>query len=175
MALWKRCRLFNAIASTNGLAESGIVTTTSGIGAARRKYAPPLPASERPVELNQVTIPCIAYEASVSFYKTLGFRQIVDSPPRYARFETKNGTTFSVHSAEGPGNPDYVIYFEVDDVDAVVGQLKSKGLVFDLEPRDQSWLWREAYLHDPAGNRICIYHAGQYRRFPPWRTRTENE
>jgi hydroxymethylpyrimidine/phosphomethylpyrimidine kinase len=34
---------------------------------------------------------------------------------------------------------------------------------------DQRWLWREAYLRDPAGNVLCIYHAGTNRRFPPWR------
>ena len=36
-------------------------------------------------------------------------------------------------------------------------------------PTDQSWLWREAYLKDPDGNLICLYHAGANRRFPPWR------
>jgi len=34
---------------------------------------------------------------------------------------------------------------------------------------DQRWLWREACLNDPAGNRICIYHAGENRRYPPWK------
>jgi hydroxymethylpyrimidine/phosphomethylpyrimidine kinase len=24
-------------------------------------------------------------------------------------------------------------------------------------------------LKDPAGNVVCIYHAGQNRRYPPWR------
>jgi hydroxymethylpyrimidine/phosphomethylpyrimidine kinase len=33
----------------------------------------------------------------------------------------------------------------------------------------QRWLWREAWLRDPAGNSICLYHAGDNRRFPPWR------
>lgn len=62
-----------------------------------------------------------------------------------------------------------VIYFEVDDVDATVNKLKDAGLKFDSEPTDQEWLWREAYLKDPSGNSLCIYHAGQNRRYPPWR------
>jgi hydroxymethylpyrimidine/phosphomethylpyrimidine kinase len=127
------------------------------------------------MELNQVTIPCTDYEASVSFYKKLGLRQIVDSPPRYARFETKNGATFSLHSANGPDNPHFVVYFEVDDVDEVVGKLQSLGLAFDQEPIDQPWLWRESYLRDPAGNVLCIYHAGENRRYPPWRIDIETE
>jgi predicted enzyme related to lactoylglutathione lyase len=94
----------------------------------------------------------------------------VDSPPRYARFETKSGTTLSIHAAESNrSGSDFVIYFEVEDVDATVTTLKKAGLHFDKEPEDQSWLWREAYLKDPAGNMVCIYHAGQNRRYPPWR------
>ena len=127
------------------------------------------------MELNQVTIPCTDYDASVSFYKKLGLRQIVDSSPKYARFETKNGATFSIHSAVGPSNPHFVVYFEVDDVDAVVGNLKGMGLIFDQEPIDEPWLWRESYLRDPAGNAICIYHAGENRRHPPWRIEIEAE
>lgn len=120
--------------------------------------------------LNQVTLPCTNYEASVAFYTTLGLRQIVDSPPRYARFETETGSTLSIHAAEVDAcSGATVIYFEVEDVDDTVEALRGKGLVFDSEPRDESWLWREATLSDPAGNRICIFHGGENRRFPPWR------
>ena len=122
------------------------------------------------MDQNQLTIPCADYEASVAFYTALGLRQIVDSPPRYARFETDAGNTFSIHKVESIATPSgVVIYFEVDDVDATVGKLKENGLKFDSDPVDQSWLWREAYIDDPAGNRICIYHAGENRRHPPWR------
>ncbi|MEO1522796.1 MAG: hypothetical protein AAFU78_18740 [Cyanobacteria bacterium J06633_2] len=40
---------------------------------------------------------------------------------------------------------------------------------FDSEPTDQPWLWREAHLRDPDGNRLILYHAGEYRKNPPWR------
>ena len=122
------------------------------------------------MDLNQVTVPCLDYEASVGFYKQLGLTQIVDSPPRYARFETSAGTTLSIHSVDiEPACTETVIYFEVNDVDAAVSRLEDKGLEFDTPPTDQRWLWREVYLHDPAGNRICIFHAGENRRYPPWR------
>jgi hydroxymethylpyrimidine/phosphomethylpyrimidine kinase len=65
--------------------------------------------------------------------------------------------------------------FEVDDVDAVVRDLKSKGLTFEADPIDQEWLWREAYLRDPSGNWLCIYHAGESRRFPAWRVKDPGE
>ena len=47
--------------------------------------------------------------------------------------------------------------------------LKTAGLQFESEPQDQPWLWREAYLRDPAGNRICLFRAGANRQNPPWR------
>lgn len=68
------------------------------------------------MDLNQVTVPCTDYAVSVQFYRRLGLRQIVDSPPQA-----------------------------------------------------QPWLWREARLRDPAGNPICLFHAGERRMNPPWR------
>ena len=122
------------------------------------------------MDLNQVTVPCTDYAASVEFYRKLGLRLIVDSPPRYARFESSAGSTLSIHAVETvPESSGITIYFEVDDVDSTVRDLQGNGLEFDAEPIDQSWLWREAYLRDPAGNVICIFHAGENRRNPPWR------
>jgi predicted enzyme related to lactoylglutathione lyase len=62
-----------------------------------------------------------------------------------------------------------VVYFELEDLDTTVQQLAATGLLFESGPQDQPWLWREAYLRDPAGNRICLFHAGENRRNPPWR------
>ena len=121
------------------------------------------------MDLNQVTVPCRDYDASVRFYATLGLRQIVDSPPRYARFEAPGGSTFSLHAVDEDVIAQIVVYFEVDDVDATVAELREQGIEFEGEPVDQQWLWREAYVLDPAGNRLCIYSAGENRRFPPWR------
>lgn len=123
------------------------------------------------MNLNQVTLPCTSYDASVAFYRQLGFKQIVASPPRYARFECESGATFSLHLSSVAQSPaeGAVIYFEVKNLDATIASLKDKGIQFDSDPVDQSWLWREAYLRDPAGNKLCLYFAGQNRRFPPWR------
>ena len=127
------------------------------------------------MELNQVTLPCTDYDASVRFYKLLGLTQIVDSPPRYARFEASGGTTLSIHSAGSSAeSAEVVIYFETANVDLEVRRLQNLGLKFETAPTDQHWLWREAYLRDPAGNLICIYHAGENRRYPPWRINEED-
>ena len=125
------------------------------------------------MNLNQVTMPSTNVQAAVEFYRRLGLRQIVDGLPDYARFECPEGeATFSVHRVERvQGGPGVVVYFECKDLDAAVEKLKSAGISFDAELRDQPWLWREAYLHDPDGNVICLYHAGANRRNPPWRVR----
>jgi catechol 2,3-dioxygenase-like lactoylglutathione lyase family enzyme len=122
------------------------------------------------MKLNQVTVGVQDYESAVRFYVKLGLRQIVHAPPHYARFETPSGETFSIELVEQTGCST-IIYFEVDDVDAFVAAL---DLPLTQEPVDQSWLWREARLADPFGNQICIYHAGQNRRFPPWRVDTKD-
>ena len=119
------------------------------------------------MKLNQVTVGTTDYAASVDFYTRLGLKQIVGSPPRYARFETPGGETFSIHLVDAVASTT-IVYFEVDDVDAFVAGL---DLPLTVEPADQDWLWREARLIDPSGNEICLYHAGENRRFPPWRLR----
>lgn len=121
------------------------------------------------MQLNQVTVGCTDYAASVAFYRALGLTQIVDAPPRYARFETPTGETFSIHMVDAMRPGGIVIYFEIETLDETVAALEAAGIAFDSAPHDESWGWREARLRDPAGNALCLYRAGDYRRFPPWR------
>ena len=48
-------------------------------------------------------------------------------------------------------------------------EIARAGIAFEHGPRNQPWMWREARLRDPDGNIIFFYHAGEARRFPPWR------
>ncbi len=123
------------------------------------------------MELNQVTLPCTDITTSIPFYQQLGLTLIVDSRPRYARFECPvGGATFSLHRVPtSAAESGVVVYFELADLDARVEELKAMGIVFQSGPTDERWLWREARLRDPDGNEICLYHAGENRRFPPWR------
>ena len=120
--------------------------------------------------LNQVTVTGTLYARSVEFYRLLGLKQIVDNPPDYARFETAGGATLSVQiDPEEKIIATTAIYLECDDLDQRVEQLARDGLAFEHGPRNQPWMWREARLRDPDGNIIFLYHAGEARRFPPWR------
>ena len=125
------------------------------------------------MNLNQVTIYTARPIETAEFFTKLGLILIVDSLPRYARFECPDGdSTLSINIADDrPASNDIVLYFECDDVDGEVARLKSLGLAFDEDPSDRDWLWRQAYLRDPNGNRICLFHAGENRKNPPWRVK----
>jgi len=117
--------------------------------------------------LNQVTLPLADFEASAAFYRLLGLRQIVDSAPRYARFESAGGATLSIETEEEiAGKP--VVFLECGDLDGAIARMRAGGIAVSA-PVMESWGWREARLTDPAGNAICLYQAGEQRRFPPWR------
>lgn len=117
--------------------------------------------------LNHVTLPTRDLSASEHFWRLLGLRQIVRADERYARFETEGGATLSLEAEEELPAP--TVFLECGDLDLTVAYLKAQGLTFTQEPRDENWGWREARLVDPSGNIVCLYQAGEMRRFPPWR------
>ena len=125
------------------------------------------------MNLNQVTIPSKDLEKSVPFYLDLGLLLIVDARPNYVRFECPTGdSTFSIHKVDDLYETSVVsIYFETDNLDNKVVDLKASGIKFDSDPEDKPWLWREAHLNDPDGNRLILYHAGDNRKNPPWRVK----
>ena len=122
-----------------------------------------------------MTLGAIDFAASVLFYQRLGLTLIVDSAPRYVRFEFPvppdegEPATLSLHSVEdGWTTPtDWPpIYFEVDDIAAFLSEAGIEPL---SPPEIKTYLWEEADILDPSGNRIRIFKAGTARRFPPWR------
>ena len=125
------------------------------------------------VDLNQITIYSPKTVETAEFFQKLGLRLIVDSLPRYARLECPGGnSTLSISiDGEAAASMNIVLYFECDDLDATVAELRSSGIEFDEDPTDRIWLWRECYLRDPNGNRICLFSAGENRKNPPWRVR----
>ena len=126
------------------------------------------------MNLNQITLPVKNMPQAAAFYRALGFTQIVDTP-HYARFECPDGgSTFSLSLDDGDFNNGAVIYFEHEQLDHWVSELKQKGIKVVQDPTDQSYLWREAILYDPSGNKIKLYWAGDNRTNPPWRVEIRN-
>jgi catechol 2,3-dioxygenase-like lactoylglutathione lyase family enzyme len=123
------------------------------------------------MNLNQVTIPSRDLTVSVPFYEKLGLEPIVMALPRYARFVCPDGqASFSVHLVEAlPEGEGASIYFECEDLDKRCAALQQAGIVFDEPPSDRDWLWREARLRDPDGNRLILFYGGENRLNPPWK------
>lgn len=123
------------------------------------------------MRFNHVTLIVSDFDRSKAFYATLGLIQIVDSPPRYARFHFPDGD--STLSIEVTGDPAQTataqLFFECDDLDERVASLKAKGIAFQQEPTDMPYLWREARLHDPDRHDIRLFYAGENRLNPPWK------
>jgi catechol 2,3-dioxygenase-like lactoylglutathione lyase family enzyme len=121
------------------------------------------------MNLNQITLPVKNMVESTNFYRGLGFLQIVDTP-HYARFSCPNdGASFSLALTQENFTNGAVIYFEHEALDEWVETLQQAGFLFTQLPIDQPYLWREAILYDPSGNKIKLYWAGENRLYPPWR------
>lgn len=130
------------------------------------------------MNLNQFTVPSLDLSVSVPFYQKLGLKLIVDALPHYARFECPDGeSTFSIHKTEElPPGPGIYVYFECENLDKWVLELKNNGITFDEQPTDKRWLWREARLKDPDGNQLILFYGGENRKYPPWRVdESEND
>jgi len=104
------------------------------------------------------------YEESRSFYKELGFEEVV-------LFD--NMCLFKVNENLGFYLQDYyvkkwchnsMVFLEVDDVDECLNELISKGLqdkykyVRFTEIKEYDW-GREFFMHDPCG---VLWHFGQF-------------
>lgn len=175
-ALWIASALIGAVLTSVGnpfaFTAAGIALSAGFIVAGYRILTMPYPEKKlhAGLSLNQVTIGCSDFVSTSAFYRALGLTQIVDSPDNgYARFEAANGSTLSIHCSEADAAAANVIYFEHPALDERCASLAAQGMVFDQMPKDESWGWREARLRDPSGNIVCLYWAGEYRRFPPWR------
>jgi catechol 2,3-dioxygenase-like lactoylglutathione lyase family enzyme len=122
------------------------------------------------MNLNHVTLIVADLERSKAFYRGLGLVQIVDAPPRYARFRCPDGdATLSIEVTGEKPSPSAQLYFECVSLDETVGLLAASGIHFEQEPTDMSYLWREARLRDPDGHDVRLYFAGKNRLDPPWK------
>ena len=95
------------------------------------------------MRLNHATLHVRDLDRSVAFYTRLGFIQLV-AAEGYARFQCPEGeSTLSLESRSRPGPvdpPSVSIHLESDGLDALVAELKAKGIEFEQDPADQPYL-----------------------------------
>ena len=93
---------------------------------------------------------------AAAWYARLGFEQTGEHQfepdlPRYA-FLRRGDVQIHLSEHTGDARPGTLVYFWVDDVDAV-------GTEFGLTPEQAPW-GREVELTDPDGNRLRVATAG---------------
>lgn len=96
---------------------------------------------------------------SRAFYEqVLGLKLETNFGDKWIEYDI-GGSTFAITNIEmghPPGGKGGSIAFEVDDLDATVAQLKTKGVPFDLEITP-SPVCRFAVIADPDGNQLMIH------------------
>lgn len=123
------------------------------------------------MRLNHVLVWVSDVARSLEFYEGgLGFVRI-EADEGYARLRAPDGdATIGLHEAEDGEEPPWDagigLYLEVGDVDSACRALAERGIAIDRPPEDMAWGWRHAYLRDPDGHRLSIYHAGEKRFLP---------
>jgi predicted enzyme related to lactoylglutathione lyase len=112
-------------------------------------------------------LPASDYERAKNFYQGLGFKMTMEFSGG-ARFDAGNGTFFWVYPSQFAGtNQATAVGFDVDDVDATVDDLASKGVTFEqfdlpygkTDERgiaDFGGEWRGAFFKDTEGNIIGV-------------------
>jgi methylmalonyl-CoA/ethylmalonyl-CoA epimerase len=112
---------------------------------------------------------CVAdLRQAVRFYQNLGFTKayendrgvtMVAGTAKLFIFQTRQSNPAPVKRDftlfQNPLGIDH-ISFEVEDVDGVYAEAKTKGLVFSSEPADQTWGARMVSLRDPDGNNLYL-------------------
>lgn len=103
-----------------------------------------------------VALPASDMEESIHFYKNLlelpVLREGEDSFSKFIQFDT-GGLDLHIYEWKKPFNRAHtglVVY--VDDVDRLYAELKSQGVKFSGEIRDEPWGGRTVTVADPDGN-----------------------
>jgi catechol 2,3-dioxygenase-like lactoylglutathione lyase family enzyme len=84
---------------------------------------------------------------------------LLDENPVSCRFGAGKGSQLTIRRGQPPAPGQTVMHFEVDDIEAAIGELRSRGVAFESyeSPRTVDFIAqigpaRGAWFKDPAGN-----------------------
>jgi catechol 2,3-dioxygenase-like lactoylglutathione lyase family enzyme len=93
------------------------------------------------------------------FYEQQLGLTLLEETPAGCRFGAGRGSQLTIRRGQAPPGGQTVVHFEVDDIEAVVGDLTSRGVTFEeyetpktVNSIAQFGLARGAWFKDPAGN-----------------------
>jgi predicted enzyme related to lactoylglutathione lyase len=117
----------------------------------------------------EANIPAADIERAKAFYADkLGLTPSAELVPGYLRYETTGGTAFNLYQTQYAGMAGHTIaQIHVGDVEKEVGDLKSRGVVFEVYDDMPGVEWRgevavmpemgkAAWFKDSEGNILCL-------------------
>ena len=122
--------------------------------------------SDSRVEAN---IPVADIDRAKQFYADkLGLTPSAEPFPGYVRYETTNGTAFNIYQTQFAGTAGHTIaQIHVQDVEKEVGDMKARGVAFEVYDDMPGVEWRgevavmpqmgkAAWFKDSEGNILCV-------------------
>jgi predicted enzyme related to lactoylglutathione lyase len=122
--------------------------------------------SDSRVEAN---IPAADIDRAKAFYgDKLGLTPSAEPFPGYVRYETSGGTAFNIYQTQYAGTAGHTIaQIHVQDVEKEVGDMKARGVVFEVYDDMPGVEWRgevavmpemgkAAWFKDSEGNILCV-------------------
>jgi len=116
-------------------------------------------------KLDHLTIPVADYRAARDWYvANIGLKVEFEVPERLtAALQDDAGLTLFVEQARATlASPGCILYFQVDDVEAMHDELVARGLSFTHGPRKEYW-GHGVELRDPDGYRVRLWDAVSMR------------
>ncbi|HVN12541.1 MAG TPA: VOC family protein [Kineosporiaceae bacterium] len=120
----------------------------------------------------EANIPAADIERAKAFYADkLGLTPSAELVPGYLRYETAGGTAFNIYETQFAGRAGHTIaQIHVADVEKEVGDLKAKGVAFEVYDDMPGVEWRgdvavmaemgkAAWFKDSEGNILCVHSA----------------
>ena len=106
--------------------------------------------------LHHVQINVADVDGAVAFYEALGMTRRSDRPDLGidGAWLDVAGQQIHLFAASPPADLGQHFALEVDDLDALIGSLRARGISVTEPGALGSGLPRQASLHDPSGNRI---------------------
>jgi uncharacterized glyoxalase superfamily protein PhnB len=98
------------------------------------------------------------YCDKLGFTKAWSYCAGAEPNPCYMGLQ-RDGVWLHVSSFSGDGVSRNVAIFNVTDIDKLFSEFKSRDVVIELEPYDQTWGNREMYLRDLDGNSLRFIQA----------------
>jgi catechol 2,3-dioxygenase-like lactoylglutathione lyase family enzyme len=91
------------------------------------------------------------------YIQVIGLSTVWESDD-FVLLAANEGARLGLHAGIPLTEPERVqIHFEVPDIDEVYARLKGQGVVFLHAPKNTSWGYRVAFLHDPTGHTIELF------------------